>query len=252
MIGPTRKTTRRRAFVFLWVLALMMIATLLIGGGLRQTVARANIVARQIESYERHHEMLSMRDIVWTRLRGMDTEELEQRARQGERAIRERLSNEITIAYTLEDGQGTIRVMNPDDIPDSVTRHWMTTVLEYLPPDTFDRFTRRSGPMTISLRAAPDEVLTAVARGDEDLRDALIRARDSERIENQAELVEALQGYGVDANEAMQTARRFDFDPELWKVRIEAYHAERNFSAQYEILARVGRQTFIHEWRQIR
>lgn len=257
---PRQRDTRgaatpRRGFVFLMVLMLLGIGTITITAGLIRTDFRARVAQQRLESYRRHHELLGVRDLVFTWLNRAETDEILALAASGDDAYRIALNESITIRITVADGQGTIRLRDLDAIGDPLLREWMIEVLGRIPPERMNDLTRRVGPVPISLHGIPDVLIDAIAGDDSLLGSGLREARDK-RVEDASGLLRTLLDIGVDANVAQTTARRFVFTPQLWRFDIEAFHHDLGISRRYLVLAQKGDLsragvTKLHEWRYV-
>ncbi len=250
MRAATTHPTRRNGFVFLLVLTLLVVAITIIGGGFTRTLFRANATEMQLDAYRRHHEMLGVRDIVFTFLRGKTTEEITAIAASGQAAQRIELEGGVIMLMTIKDGQGSLLLTNVEEIQNEKDRNWLVQALQYLPRDRFHDFTRRAGPHRISLRGANDEVLFAAAHADERLAQALITAR-GENLESQAQLIRELQRSGIRAQKAMDTAIHFDFEPVIWLLEVEAFHPELSSGFEYNVTAELDSIPRIYDWRLV-
>jgi type II secretory pathway component PulK len=243
-------TSRRPAFVFLIVLLLLVVAITIIGGGLTRTVMQARAAEMQLDAYRRHHEMLGVRDTVFTFLRNKTTDEITAIAASGKDAQRIELDDGVTMRMTIADGQGKLLLTNVDEIDNKGDREWLIKALRYLPADRYHELTRRAGPIRLSLRGTPDEVLYAATHADDQLTAALITARGDD-LQSQAQLIQALRRSGVDAQLSMDIAARFDFDSKIWLLQVEAFHPELSRGFRYDVTAELGTIPRIYDWRLV-
>lgn len=242
--------SERPAFVFLMVIMLIAVAVTLISAGFARTMLSARAAEMQLDAYRRHHEMLGVRDTVFNFLRGKNEEDLAIIAASGQAAQRIELDDGVTLRITVADGQGSLLLTNVDEIQNEEEREWLLQALTYLPRDRFHDFTRRAGPIRISLRGAPDPVLLAAALGDTRMAEALADAREEEP-ESQAQLIRELRGRGFAERECTTTAARFDFEPKLWLFQIEAFHPGLGRGFRYDVLAELDTVPKIHDWRLV-
>jgi len=249
---PTRArpASGRRGFVFVLVLMLMAVSTIVIAGALRRAAVLDLIVERQLESYRLHHEMLGVRDWVhqWFKRPETTAEKLAEMARSGEVADRLVLEGEnLVFLISVIDGQGTV-LRDLSLVKDAAARDFLAQTLSRLPADRPD-LTRRAGPPTISLTSASDEVLEAMAGDNNDLFNGLADARDKS-AKNTTELMQALDRAGVDNQTAQEIAPRIAFQTTLWRLNVEAVHAET--IRRYTLLSeKAGNISLVHEWRSV-
>ena len=240
----------QRGFVFLLVLLLLAVSVTIIGAGLTRTVMQARAAEIQLDAYRQHHEMLGVRDTVFTFLRNKTTDEITAIAASGKDAQRIELDDGVTMRMTIADGQGKLLLTNVDEIENTNERDWLIHALQYLPADQYHDLTRRAGPIRLSLRGTPDEVLYAATHADEKLTNALISAR-GEPIESQSQLIQALRRSGINAQQSMDIAIRFDFEPKIWLLQVEAFHPELSRGFRYDVTAELGIIPRIYDWRLV-
>ena len=249
---PTRArpASGRSGFVFVLVLMLMAVSTIVIAGALRRAAVLDLIVERQLESYRLHHEMLGVRDWVhqWFKRPETTAEKLAEMARSGEVADRLVLEGEnLVFLISVIDGQGTV-LRDLSLVKDAAARDFLAQTLSRLPADR-PELTRRAGPPTISLASASDEVLEAMAGDNNDLFNGLADARDK-NAKNTTELMQALDRAGVDNQTAQEIAPRIAFQTTLWRLNVEAVHAET--IRRYTLLSeKAGNISLVHEWRSV-
>lgn len=247
-MNPPRQA-RQRGFVFLLVMMLLAVASILIGVSLQRAATQSAIANAQIDGYRRHHEMLGIRDYCrfWLRDRELDAKKLSEYARTGEVAHRLVLENNTVVLISVKDGQGTmLRALGDITQPD--TRRWIVEVLARMPLERAD-LTRRSGPPQVSLHAAPDEVLDAIAAYEPKASSALREARDR-RIPNATELQMALERRGIEGPIAGAIIPNFTFEPALWRLNVEVVYPDH--VNRYTLLAEKSLNLQeLHEWRPV-
>lgn len=242
----------RPGFVFVLVLMLLVLAGIVVGASLQRSTASMLMAERQLEGYRKHHEMLGIRDYAssWLRKPEYKPDLLGALAESGEVAHRfviENPGNNIVILISVRDGQGTVlrslaSITNPD------LRRWVVEVLSRLPPNRPD-LTRRSGPALVSLHAASDEVLDAIAGFDTKLSAGLRDARDK-GAENATELQASLQRHNVDDLAANAVTKYLSFEPSLWRLNVEVVYPDH--INRYTLLAeKENNLTKLHEWRPV-
>lgn len=204
-------------YVFLIVLVFLVVASIITAAALRRAGMQAVLAEDQFNSYLRHHELQGVRAIADVWLLRNDAAELEKHANTGEPVTKQLVEDTLYRIY-VQDGQGTV-LNNLIGISGSVPQTWLVEMLSRLPPDRPD-LTRAVGPWQLSLRAAPDEVLEAMAGGDPALAIALRQARDDE-VSDASALIDVLQEGGADVLAAQAIARNVTFKPSLWRIDIE-------------------------------
>lgn len=240
---------RRTGFAFLLMLMMIAVAGILVGAALQRSAASSAITARQIEGYQRHHEMLGIRDYTesWLGKTENKPEQLAEYARSGEVAHRLVLDNRIVILISVMDGQGTV-LRSLANVTNQDHRRWLVEVLSRLPLNRPD-LTRRSGPHQISLNAAPDEVLEALAGFDPKVSAGLRDARDR-GASNVTDLQNALQRRNVEDLVTHALSQYVTFTPSLWRLNVEVVYPDH--VNRYTLLAeKKANLTKLHEWRPV-
>jgi hypothetical protein len=231
------------------VLMLLAIAGITVAAALRRASAAAAFTQRQMEGYQRHHEMLGIHDYVRTWLSKTETspELLASGARTGEVVHRFVVDNNVVILITVMDGQGTV-CRSVAQAPHPDTKRWMIEMLSRLPPDRPD-LTRRSGPPQISLQAAPDEVIDALAGFDAKVAAGLRDARDR-GVKNATELQTTLQKRNIEDMVAQTLSQHIAFEPSLWRLNVEVVHPEA--VNRYTLLGEKRANIVgLYEWRPV-
>lgn len=232
------------------VLFMIAISTIVITAALQRASVQRTIVEHQIDGYREHHELLGIRDSVenWFNKSDVNSEKLAEFALSGQVAHRIVFDDTIVVLVTVLDGQGAV-LRSLEAVEDPKKRRWLAEVLSRIPLD-HPELVRRTGPPQVSLRAAPNEVLEAIAAEDEDLLQALTEARDR-KVKNATEFMVVTERRGVDGALAQELAKNLAFDPTLWRLNIEAVHPEK--ISRYTILAeKKGNTGDILEWRIVR
>jgi len=236
----TRRRTPRRGFVFLLVLMIVSAGVIVISGSINRAVVKGAIIQRQLDGYHQHHELLGIRDLVkfWL-VREQADSKLADYARDPEPATRILLPDNVALVIRVRDGQGTLRArLQPGDAPE--VEEMLLDVLSWVPMDRRDLL-RRSGPLAVSLRAAPNEVIAALARGNPDVEAVLRKLRDQENV-HRGIFVEELQRAGVTPDEIRLLSELIAFEQtRLWKIEVEAVDARG--SRTYSGLVQMDRTT---------
>lgn len=224
MTNPAHIPARRRGFIFLLVLLVVAVGAIIIAGGINRANVEANIVQRQLDGYQQHHELLGIRDLVlfWV-TREQGDNKLAEYANAREPATRMVLPENVAVIIHIRDGQGTLRArLQQGDAPE--VAGLLIDVLSYLPTQRADLL-RKAGPLAVSLRAAPDEVITAISRGNPEVESVLRKLRDDDKV-HRGIFVEELQRAGVSAEEIQLLSELVSFDQtRLWRIDVEIVDA---------------------------
>jgi len=211
----------RRGFVFLLVLMIISAGVIVISSGINRAVVKGAIIQRQLDGYQQHHELLGIRDLVkfWL-VREQADSKLAEYASVDEPATRILLPDNLALVIRIRDGQGTLRArLQPGDAPE--VEEMLLDVLSWVPMDRRDLL-RRTGPLAVSLRAAPNEVVAALARGNPDVEAVLRKLRDQESV-HRGIFVEELQRAGVTAEEIKLLSELVAFEQtRLWRIEVDA------------------------------
>jgi hypothetical protein len=231
------------------VLLLIAVAAIAVGAALQRSAAQSLIVSKQIDGYRNHHEMLGIADYCrwWIGKRENDAKALTGFARSGEAAHRLVLDNNVVVLISIKDGQGTV-LRSLTEIGGSEQRRWLVEILSRLPANRPD-LTRRSGGALISLNAAPDEVLDALAAYDTRTVVGLREAR-AKGVANTTEFQQALERHNVESMVIQTLTTRIAFEPTLWRMNVEVIHPDR--VNRYTLLAeKKANLTKLQEWRPV-
>jgi len=151
----------------------------------------------------------------------------------------------VVILISVQDGQGTV-LRSLDAVQDPDTQRWLVEVLSRLPQGRPD-LTRRSGNWRISLNAAPDEVLEALAAFDGRTLEALREARTAK---DPTEFQMIMERRRVEPLVQQVLMNGLVFEPTLWRMNIEVVHPDR--ISRYTLLAEKKlNSTKLHEWRPV-
>lgn len=230
------------------VLLLMVIAVATIGWSITRTSAQTAVVAMQVNEYQRHHEMLGVRSIVRDWLNDSDVRDsLPFHARHGEIVHVLELPTGELISLAVQDGQGTA-LARLDIAMNENQRALQIDILSRIPRDD-PRFTRGFGPVKISLKGAPPEIILAAARGNHNLANTLNDLRARPEL-NRAQFLTELRNAGFTGGEGQELLSIFDLNTILWRVNVEVV-SDRALN-RYTLLAQVeGNIVQILEWRAL-
>lgn len=253
MIAP--RAHNRRGFVFLYVLAVIVIGTISIGATLSVSTFKSNIAERRVQSYASQHEALSVRDIVLWWLMRQNQQSQRQApsenpmlalARSPGASQRFTLESGVVVNVSVADAQGTI-LARLDDTLSAANYDWLFSALSRLPQDRVD-LVRRHGPVKVSLFTASDEVLMAIAGGDTDVGGALIEARET-GISDPAAFARLLASRGVETDVAQLMLRQIALTPTLWETDIEVIDPNADRIRRYTmIVEQTSTFPVVHRW----
>ncbi len=208
-----------RGFAFLLVLALVGIATLMIGAAVNRATVEANFAQMQIDGYERHHEVRGVVSQVQVFVSRAESSEMYEQLNTGEPVqVTSFADTRTVVRMYAQDGQGGI-LRNIDSISDDTGRRFLEAALMRIPGNRMD-LVRMNGPWQVSFRSAPEEVLWAMCAGDRNLFDNL-KAAQRRDITDQGDLIRFLDGRGIEVPVATAVTANFVFVPQVWRFDVE-------------------------------
>jgi len=240
---------QRRGFVIVFVLMMIMLSIAVIGWTIQRAAMRAHIAERQIEGYRRHHELLGVRDVVNHFLTRRETQsELREYAESGDVAKRVLLPSGVVLMLTVHDAQGTVLArLDAAGSPETADR--LVDVMSRLPPDRTDLL-RSFGPPKISLRAADELVVMALAGDNSELGEALLKLREDPEVSDEPRLTQKLTEMGFDLQEINWFMPLIEMRPRLWNIEVEAL--DERGSRFYSVKAELnGNVTILREWKAL-
>jgi len=199
------------------VLLVLVIGLIMVFVGVERAGAQAAIVEERIRDYQRHHEMLGVRDLIaeWLQKPGK-RDALIRAAQDGATFFDAALPGNLFISARAEDAQGAVRL--PDaGIEDPQVLFALNDLVSRLPPDRAD-LVRAAGAPQVSLSGAPEPVLRALAAGDDQLF-AMLRAMQAEPMMDSARFVTSLSTTGM-TERATELSRVLTFTPTLFRLRV--------------------------------
>lgn len=227
----THRTTipRPRGFVMPLVLLALVVVGLGVGVSMSRFAAETRVVERQLRAYHEHHAGMGLQEAIGAWLK-----------QQTGRAIADlldpvtghamdiELADGSIVSVYLRDGQGTaladLSALPSTQVDEAgvILRNLATSMRaeEYL------RLTRSVGPSSISVNAASEPVLRAVAiaiSGDrgEDLANEIIRTRARSGAVTRQDITTAVGAAGLTNEQRVQALRLFATDVELWAIIVE-------------------------------
>ncbi|GAB4553071.1 MAG: hypothetical protein Tsb0013_15500 [Phycisphaerales bacterium] len=220
-----RARERQGGFLIVAVMVLLLVVVVTSTWLLTSASYRSTVAQRQIDAYQHHHEMLSVRHIAlrWmVRQRGLS--ELEEMAGDpgaigGPPTVYDAtLPDGLSVRITLERGQG-LPSRDLEGATNDTQRELMESLLSELGRMVDLRaYSRSVGPVRMVLSSTPDEVIEAIGAGRPSVADALRRAR-SEGQDATGQIQTTLQNFGVDLELARAIATElFAGETRLWKL----------------------------------
>jgi len=235
----------RRGFAMAFVLILALVASLMLGAALTRQNAQTLTVARQVEDYQMHHDILGARSIVEEWMRKLTPADMVRLAASKGEDFRFEIGKRMTISITLIDGQGTL--LSDASLAPEVFRDVYEKVLERLPEDT-DGLVRSYGPPQISVQSSPPEVLAAFLEdGGEDFAEEVVALREKTPLTESTFfdlLKEAKDGRAA----ADELRPLIVFQPVIWRVGIKMTD-QRGGERFFAMLAELGQNSLIvYDW----
>lgn len=235
---------RDAGFVLLTVMVLIFVATLMIGWSLKRTTMQSRIADLRVQDYRLHHERLGLIALGERWMRRETPESLLEESKKPGASYVANLPDDTQIWIELEDGQD--RLLTRTENEDPVVKGFLLDAMTLIPPGASDQI-RSVGPPQVSLEAADDMVLHAVAGNDPDginlIKKLLANPpTDDDKLEleiNRANIGDELTNRLVQ----LLTVR-----PTLWRLMAEV--RDREGSRRYEILIEFqGNQVKTHSCR---
>jgi hypothetical protein len=215
-----RANARRRGFLLVTVLMLLVIAMIIAGWSIQRAGMRAGIVQQQVDGYQRHHEERSIGAIVkrWSTQRQNDA--LIDAARSGEPVYEASLPTGERVTLRVTSGQGRL-LRVPDAAENRIQREVIEEALAMLGDDADNpELTRSVGPPRITLSSAPEEVIMAIAEGDAAVASVVLDARREENLDG-SQLMARLSTAGLDPVRVQRVASMVVAEPSLWLIDAE-------------------------------
>lgn len=222
----------RPGYIFLLVLIVLAVGLIMVLAATERAGVQAALAQDRIRDYQRHHEMLGVRDLVtdWAQRPG-NRERLAQSVESGTPFYDAVLPGGITVSASAQDAQGTVLLPELGTLDAQLT-FALNDIVARLPPARPD-LVRSSGPATISLKGAPIEVLRALAEGNDELVQ-LLRAMQAEPTMDPARFASALSTTGF-TDKSATLSRVMTFAPTLYRLRVRVF--ENDQLRRYSMLA---------------
>lgn len=208
-----------------FVLLLTLFATLMIGASLTRQNAQNRTVLRQMQNYQKHHDMLGARAIVELWMARKTSAQLADYARSEGVDYHFDVKGVMKIALTIEDGQG-LPVASAALAPKGLKDDYQS-ILDRL-PEPAGRLVRSRGAPLISVQASPPEVLAALIEKDgEDFAQEVVAAREQEPLNNTS-FFDIVGEYPSGADAAIKLRQLVTFSPSVWRLRLTMTDQEKN------------------------
>lgn len=230
VFSPNVRGARRRGFVMPMVLLLSMVVAIVAALLLERMATQDLVVRRQVHNYRMHHFERGVREVVGAWIASLNQQPLDKMLEEDGHALDLKLPDGSIAAVYLFEGQGSL-LARPDGLTEvqredgaAVVRElWRITGGEPAP-----EYFRPVGPLAVSAKSAPDEVLLAIGAavagegGGARFAEALLDKRNSGVEVTEEDLTNAinehLEGEGRDRVRRLITAR-----PDLWVAVIDVY-----------------------------
>lgn len=237
----------RGGFLLLTIMVLLFVATLMVGWGLKRATMQSRITDLRVEDYRLHHERMGLIAIAERWMGQEKVETLEEHATSsGRHAYWATLPNDVEISIAVADGQGTL-CGRTDAVVGNI-KDAMLDALTRIPPGMNDLI-RDVGPVKVSLRAAPDAVLRAVAADDASVVKTLEKLR-ADLPESDDELRTRLTREDFDTELSNRLIQLLTVEPTLW--RLDAEVRDEYGLRRYQIMMEFrGNRTLTHACRML-
>jgi hypothetical protein len=223
-----------RGFVLPIVILLSMVVGLMGALLLERMSAQARVVKRQLENYRLHHFERGVREVVSAWVQSLNAQPVTRMLEADGRALDLELPDGSVAVVYLFEGQGSL-LSQPDGLTQQQREEGAAVVGELWalsggnpPAEWF----RQVGPLAVSLRSAPDEVLQAIGRSvggrnAERFARTIVERRRSGGELTEQDLAAAINDAGWDAAQRDQVRRLVTIKPELWIAVIDVYSSPR-------------------------
>ncbi len=207
----------RRGYVFLLVLIVLAIGLIMVLASTERAAMQSLIAQDRINDYQRHHEMLGVRDLIaeWVQ-RTNNRDHIAGLVGTGTPFYVADLPGGVTISAVADDAQGTVLLAQPGTL-DTQLIFELNDLVGRLPPQRPD-LVRSAGPPQVSLPGAPIEVLRAIAQGDEELVN-ILRAMQAEPNMDSARFATTLSTAGY-SDVSSRLSQVITFSPSLYRLKI--------------------------------
>lgn len=214
---------RQRAFTLVLALVAFALASAVLTWSLSRLSLRAVAASANVDTYRRHHDALSYRDIakLWTHIaRDEQSATLAAIAQTPGPHFAVTLPTGVTLQFYVRDTQNRLmtnfaRIESPED----ATR--VIEAINRIPDDRGD-LVRQFGSPRVSIYTADDILIDALTPNKPDIAQHLREYRDSPRTEDTPAILGSLVLTGINRSDAIPIARLFTDEPTLFAVDIRA------------------------------
>jgi len=220
------KNPHRRGFALPMVIAIMVIATTILGAILVRHSGSQSTVKRHLDAYLDHHTARGMQEAVAAWLNGNANAPMRELLDFDGKAFDLIGEDGGVVSVYFEEAQDTALAqfagLSPQEL--QLAAGVIDALREDLGPQAA-RFTRKEGPMTISVLSAPREVLEAAARSvvggarADDVAIELMRIREDPEPTD-GKLNEAFANLSVTPEDRAKLLQIVTAEPALWRVTI--------------------------------
>ncbi len=223
-----QERSRRRGYAL--ILAVLAVAgiSIMLGVMLERQLTQRLAVSRQVEAYQRHHAAKGYQEIIDSWIRSLAGRTLASMITDGQRVLTLDLGEGVRAEVFFEDAQGSVLAS-----PSGLTGRDFDRVQSMraaLPTGARDPalppLTRDVGPVPVSMRSAPPEVLEAAFAsvagldGAREFAQRLLAIRAEQPIQ-QADVAKVALALGVEPEERARLNDVLVSEPALWYVTVE-------------------------------
>jgi hypothetical protein len=222
---------RDRGFVMPLVVLLALVVGVMSALLLERISAQNRVVRRQVENYKLHHFERGVREVVGAWIVSLNGQPVTKMLDEDGRALDLDLTDGSTAVVYLFEAQGSV-LSRPDGLTEQERVDGAAVVQELWrisggepPADWF----RPVGPLAVSARTAPEEILLAIGRvaggerAGQGFARELIRTREVSPELTEADLAGALQAAGIEGAARERALRLVRPKSDLWHAVIDVY-----------------------------
>lgn len=227
-----RRTARpsRRAFTLVLGLIAMLVVSVIAAMLMSRSSAQARLMNRQIRYYELHHAGRGVQEAVHAWLDTQGLASIDEALDEDGRAVDLYMPDGTVLSVYMQDGQGTLMIepLGLTDVEQYNTARALEILNEQHDSLTVQSWVRSLGPASLSVNAAPDEVITALCEAALDSsRGARLagnilsrRARSGSEPLGRAELTQAYTDLALSGDDRTAIDQMLTVQPTLWQVEI--------------------------------
>ncbi|MBX3366630.1 MAG: hypothetical protein KF912_04870 [Phycisphaeraceae bacterium] len=223
-----RFTSFRRGYALMLAVLAAAGITSMLGLMLERQLTQRLSVARQVEAYQRHHAAKGYQEIVDSWIRSLAGRSLAPLIADGERVLTLDLGDGLRAEVTFADAQGSV-LSSPAGLTGRDFER-VRLMRASLPQGSRDRnapaLTRDVGPVAVSMRSAPAEVIQAAfasvadQSGGVEFAQRLLAIRAEQPIQ-QSDVAKTAIALGVTPEIRARLNEVLVAEPSLWFVTVE-------------------------------